>query len=349
MFSRYWETQGPPMIPQPYTRTAPALLPFYSRLIYQALLDDGYSSNEILRGIGLCAEQLNDEKFRLSIEQHEKFILRALDLTGDPHFVVRLFRRRNATSANFALLAIANGGQVANALNLITRYSKIFTRTLSVRSFDLGEQVGMELEPHLEHGLVIHVALSNFILFLDLFFRQVLDGARLLTRVEMNVPDTAKLDEFEEALGLPISLACDKTRVYFDRAVLNRTMKQADPQTVRLLMELVERQLLEANAETSFVGTVSALVAERIVSPPTLDEAAKVLGVSPRSLRRKLEKSGTTYQKLVDLTRTRTATQLLKQSNAPIAAVARELGFDNPSDFGRAFKRWTGHSPSSVR
>lgn len=325
------------------------MLPFYPRLIYQALVEEGFSHDQILGGLGIQSEQLNDEKFRLSIEQHEQFILRTLDLTGDPHFVVRLFQRRDPTSANLALLAIANGGQVSKALHLITRYSKIFTRTLSIRSLELGDQVVMDIEPHLEHNSVIYFALSNFILFLDLFFRQALNGTHLVTRIEMSVPEPKVVQDIHAIFGVPVSFDHDRTRVYFDRALLDRSMKQADPQTVRLLMETVERQLGEANAETSFEGIVNAMLAKRIASPPGLEEAALILGLSSRSLRRKLAYSGTTYQRQVDLVRSQAATDLLRQSGLSVSAVARKLGFENPSDFGRAFKRWTGITPSKFR
>ena len=325
------------------------MLPFYPRLIYHALLDEGYTSEQILGGLGIRAEQLNDEAFRLSIEQHEGFILRTLDLTGDPHFVIRLFQRRDPTSTNLALLAIANGGQVAKALHLITRYSKIFTRTISIQSVELGEQFVMDIESHLRHKSVIYFALSNFILFLDLFFRQAVNGTHLLTRVEMSVSEPEGFDEVKHAFSVPISFDHDRTRVYFNRGLLGKSMKQADPQTVRLLTEVVERQLGEANAEGSFESVVNAMIAERVASPPHLEDAARILGLSSRSLRRKLANSGTTYQKQVDLVRMRVACQLLRHSRSPVSAVARELGFENPSDFGRAFRRWTGQSPSTFR
>jgi AraC-like DNA-binding protein len=312
-------------------------------------LDEGYSCDQVLGGLGIQAEQLNDEEFRLSIEQHERFILRTLDLTGDPHFIVRLFQRRDPTPVNLALLAIANGGQVGHALHLITRYSKIFTRTLSIRSFEIDEQVIMHLEPHLEHSSVIYFALSNFILFLDLFFCRVLEGTHLLTRIEMSVPEPPGFNKFSNVFGVPITFSHEHTSVYFDRSLLDRSMKQADPQTVRLLMEIVERQLGEVDAETSFEGVVNALIAERISSPPGLEEAARILGLSARSLRRKLAKSNTTYQRQVDSVRSRMAMQLLRHGRTSVSAVARALGYENPSDFSRAFKRWTGRPPSAIR
>ena len=126
-------------------------------------------------------------------------------------------------------------------------------------------------------------------------------------------------------------------------------MPRADDQTMRLLTEVCERQLQEAEAETSFIGRLRWFLINRVSSPPRLDDAARALGLSPRSLRRRLATLGTSYQTLLDEVRGRTATRLLQESNAPVSTIAYELGFGSPSDFSRAFRKWTGRSPSAWR
>ena len=253
------------------------------------------------------------------------------------------------TSSNLALLAIANSGQIAKALHLIMRYNRILTRTISIQSIELDDDVVMVIEPKLEHDSVIYFALSCFILFLGNFFRAPLGGAPLLRRAELSVPEPAGFDTVRSAFGVPISFGHAITRVFFNGEHLDKPMRQADPQTVRLLMEMSERQLKDAEAEVTFAGAVRSLLIERIASPPSLEEAAKLLGVSSRGLRRKLSQSNTTYQKLLDSVRSSMATRLLKESSAPVSSIAYELGYDNASDFSRAFKKWVGVSPSSIR
>jgi AraC-like DNA-binding protein len=340
---------APPMESQLYTRSEPAMLPHFPRLIYLALLEDGYTELQILGDLDISAAQLEDETYRLSIAQHERFILRLLELTNDPHFTLRLWKNYDPSSANIFLLAVANSGQIAKALHLVTRYSRIFTRTLSIRSFEIDEQVVMDIDPQLEHDGVIYFALINFVLFLDGFFGSVLEGNHLINRVEMSLPRPDGFDEIQGDIGVPVTFEHPQTRIYFNKEYLDQPMKQADPQTVRLLQEMCERQLEEADAESGLVGSVKSLLIDRIASPPKLDEAAKLLNMSSRGLRRKLEQSGTSYQKLLDALRCRIATRLLRDTGEPVSSIAYELGFDNPSDFGRAFKRWTGQSPSSVR
>lgn len=337
------------MKPHIYTRSEPIMLPYYLRLVYLILQDKGYEVSQLFTGLDFGREQLYDEHYRLSIEQHEKFILHVLKLTQNPHFAIELSKVKKDAAVNFAMLTVINSGKISKALHLIERYNPIFTRAFSIQSREIDEQVFMEIEPHLQHDNVIYFVLSSFILFLDKIFTEALGSTEFITRVEWAIPKPAGFDDVQSAFRFPIAFKQPHTRIYLNKAHLDQPMQQADPQTVRFLMEMSERQLEEAEAEVSLVGGVKSILIEHVASPPKLDDAARMLGISSRGLRRKLAQSNTSYQKLLDAVRANLATKLLSGSTASIATIAYELGFDNRSDFARAFKKWEGLSPSAYR
>jgi AraC-like DNA-binding protein len=82
---------------------------------------------------------------------------------------------------------------------------------------------------------------------------------------------------------------------------------------------------------------------------PSLEEVAKHLGVSPRTLQRQLAAEDLTHSDLLHQTRIAKACQLLAQRNVHISDIAREAGFATPSAFSRAFQSWTGKSPRAFR
>ena len=75
---------------------------------------------------------------------------------------------------------------------------------------------------------------------------------------------------------------------------------------------------------------------------------ARALGVSRQTLYRRLKAEGTTFEKLLDGLRHRLASRLLGEGMA-VKDIAYRLGFSDPAAFSRAFKRWTGASPSASR
>jgi len=78
-------------------------------------------------------------------------------------------------------------------------------------------------------------------------------------------------------------------------------------------------------------------------------EVARALELHPRTLVRRLGRSGTSYRALLESTRGEVARQLLQDTRAPIARIAASLGYADPSVFTRAFRRWTGMTPLRYR
>lgn len=82
---------------------------------------------------------------------------------------------------------------------------------------------------------------------------------------------------------------------------------------------------------------------------PTFEELTVLLGMSARTLRRRLEKEGTSYQRIKDNARRDVAITLLSKEGRTVSDVAEQTGFSDPSAFHRSFKKWTGQSPGSYR
>lgn len=85
------------------------------------------------------------------------------------------------------------------------------------------------------------------------------------------------------------------------------------------------------------------------VEMPSFEELTGLLNMSARTLRRRLEKEGTSYQRIKDNARRDTAISLLSREGLTVSEVAERVGFSDPSAFHRSFKKWTGLSPGSYR
>ncbi len=82
---------------------------------------------------------------------------------------------------------------------------------------------------------------------------------------------------------------------------------------------------------------------------PSFEELTGRLNMSPRTLRRRLEKEGTSYQRIKDNARRDAAISMLSRDGLTVSEVAEQVGFSDPSAFHRSFKKWTGQSPGSYR
>ena len=82
---------------------------------------------------------------------------------------------------------------------------------------------------------------------------------------------------------------------------------------------------------------------------PSFEELTDLLAMSARTLRRRLDKEGTSYQRIKDNARRDVAISLLSRDGLTVSEVAEHVGFSDPSAFHRSFKKWTGQSPGSYR
>lgn len=82
---------------------------------------------------------------------------------------------------------------------------------------------------------------------------------------------------------------------------------------------------------------------------PSLERVADQLGLTPRTLQRKLHEMGTSHNELLDQMRRQLAMRYLREREMAICEVAYLLGFSESSSFHRAFKRWTGVTPKEFR
>jgi AraC-like DNA-binding protein len=82
---------------------------------------------------------------------------------------------------------------------------------------------------------------------------------------------------------------------------------------------------------------------------PDMPQTAKMLNLSPRTYRRRLESENRSYQELLDQVRAEHATRYLQNTRLPLSSIAYMIGFNDASNFRRAYLKWTGRSPSEVR
>jgi AraC-like DNA-binding protein len=146
--------------------------------------------------------------------------------------------------------------------------------------------------------------------------------------------------------GAALRFGARVLRMSLRREDWDRPLRRADSR----LLELLKQQLaLGDRPHDALLAALRSLARERLQQRPTLAEAAPLLGLSQRSLQRRLRDSGTTFEQELDQVRREVADALLAQSQVSLAQVAARLGFAEQASFTRAFRRWTGTTPARAR
>ena len=133
------------------------------------------------------------------------------------------------------------------------------------------------------------------------------------------------------------------------RHYLARPMALANPATVQMCEQQCEALLATLDVQEGLLPRLRRLLLARPGEFPDLDSVARALHTSGRSLRRHLASQGTSYQQVLDEVRKRLALQYLETTYLPLFEIAVLLGFSDPSNFRRAFRKWTGRAPTDYR
>ena len=158
------------------------------------------------------------------------------------------------------------------------------------------------------------------------------------------------VDAHERHFGCPVHFGADRDALLWNPRDLDIPNRLGDESIVAFLDAHLDTTLgdyedsptLASQAQREITRALSAGI-------PRISSIAGTLGMSGRTLQRRLADDGLTFQQLVDATRHQLAEQLLADSAYPLAEIAFLTGFSEQSAFTRAFRRWAGATPATFR
>lgn len=155
--------------------------------------------------------------------------------------------------------------------------------------------------------------------------------------------------ELARVLGLEPRFGEDYDALVFPREILDLPLRTTD----RLASDVLDRTFQDLERRVTRVSlptrVLEALRGALSRGDARLDCVAKTLGLSGRTLQRRLEAEGSSFHTLLEQCRKEQALVLLGDRDLPVKAVSHALGYADPSVFFRAFRRWTGTSPAAYR
>lgn len=146
-----------------------------------------------------------------------------------------------------------------------------------------------------------------------------------------------------------VRFGCERASFSFDAEYLGMPVRRDEPALRSMLQRALLLTVLQYRRDRLLVQRVRALLREHPASLANADAVARALHMSTRTLHRHLRDEGSSLQQLRDEVRRGEAIQLLCRSMRPIKQVALAVGFRDEKSFSRAFRQWTGKSPSEYR
>jgi AraC-like DNA-binding protein len=308
----------------------------------------GVDPEPLFQGLGFDLDRFDDPDLRVPYLAASRLIARCTEATGCEHFGLLVGQRAGPSTLGVAGFMLRVAPDVRTALQDLVRYLDLhdeggvpFVETIGGVSL-LGyaiHQPGTKAAAQIyDLSMAIACNIMRTLCGKDWRASQVMLARR--------VPrDPAPYRRFFQA---PLRFDAEQSAIAFPTRWLDRPLAGADPLLRRHLEG--EATALRARTHGDVVRSLRQMLRKTLVTQKSsIALVARQLGMHERTLNRRLQAEGTTFQRELEAMRYGTAQQLLSETEMTLAQVAAALEYADTSAFSRAFKRWAGVTPAQWR
>jgi AraC-like DNA-binding protein len=310
----------------------------------------GVAGHDLLRAAGIDLVRLEDIDGRLDREEYERAQTAALDLTGDAALGLHMGERVTVRPFDVIADLASHAPTLRDAFQNFTRFHRIVTDDPDTTVHEADGVATLRYQfprgtPRCNR-LRAEFAMVGFLRMMRHLVRSEVTARAVY--FEYAAPDYRA--EYARIFGGIERFEHEFTGIEFDAALLDQGHMPQKGELYTVLESLAERKLSRVTREGGHAERLrDYLVSNALAQRPQMDAVARSLGISVRSLRRRLDEEGVSYTSLLNEARATVAKRMLEDSSRSIYETAYAMGFSDPSAFHRAFKRWTGMTPTQYR
>ncbi len=320
----------------------------YLTQLISLVKEQGFSTEEILN-----QSQLREDDFqynsRISPMQYQQIVENALRLTQDPLLGIKHGQGLSISSHGFVGFAAMAADDLGQALSLAIRYARTRTLLADIRFHKEDDSAVIQVTRLASmpdtFPFVVENIIASFVVVARFLVGQ---QEELSVIIKLAHKPQADLAEYERLFGAPVLFNQPYNQICLPEFMLEVPVSTANAISRGLAETECEKLLAELDHGHDLVTKIRHEL-EKIQAFPTLPVMANALNSSPRTMNRQLAQLNTSYQHTLDEARREKAIELLDTTTLSIETISTNLGYNDPSNFGRAFRRWLGQSPRAYR
>lgn len=323
----------------------------WTKQLVDQLRSQGVAVEPLLGRAGITAADLGDGDGFLPFTKVAAFFEFATQATGDDLLALRFGQNREVRDAGLIAYIGLSAPRLGDSWRNLSRYIRVF-----------GEATELDLSEFESDGRLrwlYHIPLNQERKCYTEFAGTILlHTARLLTKTDVRPlsvsfahPRRRNLDAFADFFGVPVKFDARENVIRFAQQDIDRPLLTADDRLAGILRAHCEDVLARRGSQRpGLVEQVERSIIRQFGGAGSLVvRVASDLGMSQRTLARRLAESGTSFTKVVEALKQALAERYLLHSDMSLSEIAFLLGYSDLSAFTTAFKRWTGETPGAVR
>ncbi|MEX0603770.1 MAG: AraC family transcriptional regulator [Marinobacter sp.] len=323
------------------------------RQYVRAATSAGIDAEALLGQTGLTSAILESDEGRISGEQLQTFIHLLSERSGNP--ILGLETGDFVQPGTYSVLGYItmSCATLAEAVARIGPFEKLVGDMGTTQVMGEGDQIRLVWQCAYTDSIVRPHLVDNVFASWIKYARWLADDpeaspAKVLLERPSPGPEYEKA--YSDRWHCPIQFAAAENAVVLERSLLATSLRQPDPLLRKTLEAHAQNQLATLATDTALTTRVKHCIQQQLLHGITRqDMIADHLGMTSRTLQRKLSLEGVSYQELLDEVRQKMAEEYLTRSNLPIPEIALRLGFSETASFHRKFKSSAGVPPGEYR
>ncbi len=305
----------------------------------------------LLRSVGIEPDSPVDPSHMISDNEYYAFLER-IARAEDNGTTLPLRAGAAMRSNDYGAFGLAwkSAPNLRGSFDRSERYARVLTSvsTYEVEATESGALMHLHREG--ERHLGMRISNEATIASIATISREVASKPLKPLAVYFKHPAPKSIADHEAYFGCPVHFDTDRDALLISHESLQTPNKLADEGISTFFESHLQSEVSKLEDVPSLERQVRSEVSQSLSEGiPTLPDIANRLGMSGRTLQRRLSEHGHSYQNLVDESRRQLAKNLLKDTDFSLVEVAFLTGFSEQSAFTRAFKRWAGQTPRSFR
>jgi AraC-like DNA-binding protein len=319
--------------------------------IASILTNNGVSLTILLKGTDIEPHSLNDQEFKIGKEQITRFYRNVLSLKIP---VISLLVGDAIKPNDYGLYGctLLSCKGLQQTLEFSVRYHSLVTKTVGM-SFHTDAQSDyscFRFKDLLHAPDIIEFNIELQCVIVLSIVRECVDNKNFSfdeLRFSFDKPRNYRL--YEAHFKCPISYGNPHNEFVLQNDRLLTPTPRSNPFAMPLLLNQCDMVLNSIANKNELLITVNQWVAANMHKEVCAEELSSHLYMTPRTLRRKLSDQGTSFREIVKELRCEAAKKLIIETKLTVEDIATSIGFNDVSNFRAAFKKWTGHTPASLR
>ena len=322
---------------------------YYTKIFITTAEQMGASREDLLAAAEIEESIFSDHDALINYHQYRNLYKKAAESVNNPALFLSYGKNLGFTGHGQLGTAVFSSPSFEGGLLKISKYIKILARTYDFNVSFAGNKATISIDSRIPDKELYTQEIEQLISGIFHCIKIMPGNTTNMKAVHLSYPKPTYSSTYQELFGNICQFDCPNNEIVFSTEEINRYWILGNPEMEKVATKYCEEAIFQMESLPLLSNRILRTLNNHMERLPNQTEVAKTLGIPLRTMVRHLDNEKTSYKAIVDKLRKDKALYYLSSTSLSVEDISEMLSYSSASNFGRAFKKWTGESPSQYR